>query len=162
MIQFIKTEEVKSLSAYNPVFILIDEKKQPVLMVSEVQNKSLRLSDISQSIFGDQPVNVALLDIPIETVMLKQCIDAILSFQLNQETHASKEDESQKIQGVFTKREIEILRLIAMEFTNEEIADKLCLAKRTVDNHRVKLMHRVNVKNTAGLIGYAYRNGLIE
>jgi DNA-binding NarL/FixJ family response regulator len=69
--------------------------------------------------------------------------------------------DSIKCRSVFSSRETEILQLIALEYTNEEIAEKLCLAKRTVDNHRVNLMQRVNAKNTAGLIGYAFRNGLV-
>ena len=60
-----------------------------------------------------------------------------------------------------TKREIEVLKLIAMEMTNEEIAQTLVLGKRTVDAHRQNLLNKLNVKNTVGLIKFAYKSKLI-
>lgn len=59
-----------------------------------------------------------------------------------------------------TNREIEILRLIASEYTNQEIADKLYISKRTVDTHRTNLLEKTDSKNTAGLVRYALKNNL--
>jgi two-component system, NarL family, response regulator DegU len=59
-----------------------------------------------------------------------------------------------------TERELEILRLICDGFTNAEIADKVCLSPRTVDGHRTRIMEKVGVKNTAGLVVYAVKNNL--
>lgn len=61
-----------------------------------------------------------------------------------------------------SKRELEILKLIADEFTNEEIAKELNISKRTVDSHRQKILIKLQVKNTAGLIRYALKNYLLE
>jgi len=63
--------------------------------------------------------------------------------------------------GILSKRELEILKLIASELTNEEIANKLILSKRTVDTHRQNMMSKLQVKNAAGLIKYAIQNNLI-
>lgn len=63
--------------------------------------------------------------------------------------------------GLFTQREVEILKLVANEYTNEEIANKLFIAKRTVDAHRQNIMNKTGVKNTAGLIKYAIQNNLV-
>lgn len=60
-----------------------------------------------------------------------------------------------------TQREYEVLSLIAREFTNEEIASDLGLSKRTVDSHRQNILRKTNAKNTAGLIKYAFRLGII-
>ncbi len=60
-----------------------------------------------------------------------------------------------------TQRELEILRCIAEELSSQEIADKLCLSKRTVDNHRNSIMIKSGAKNTVGLIKYAYELKLI-
>lgn len=57
-------------------------------------------------------------------------------------------------------REIEILRLIVDEYTNQEIAEKLYISKRTVDTHRTNLLNKTDSKNTAGLVRYALRNDL--
>ncbi len=61
-----------------------------------------------------------------------------------------------------SKRELEVLELIAEEFTNPEIAEKLYISIRTVDTHRRNLIEKLGVKNTAGLVKYAIRNGIIE
>lgn len=61
-----------------------------------------------------------------------------------------------------TPREREILLLICQEFTNKEIAEKLSLSTRTVDGHRNRLLEKCNAKNTAGLIIYAIKNGLVD
>lgn len=54
-----------------------------------------------------------------------------------------------------TKREQEILNLIAMGKTSAEVADTLFLSVRTVESHRYNLMQKLGLKNAAGLIRYA-------
>jgi DNA-binding NarL/FixJ family response regulator len=60
-----------------------------------------------------------------------------------------------------SNRELQIIRLIAGEHTNEEIANKLSLSKRTVDNHRQNMLNKLQLRNTAGLVRYAYTHGLL-
>ncbi|MEO8587869.1 MAG: response regulator transcription factor [Flavobacteriales bacterium] len=63
-----------------------------------------------------------------------------------------------RIDGVYlglTHREREIIRLIALEHTNEEIAEALFLSVETVKTHRKNLMAKLNVRSTAGLVKYA-------
>lgn len=57
--------------------------------------------------------------------------------------------------SVLTEREKQILGMIAQGLTSYEIADQLFISPRTVDTHRYNLMHKLNVKNTAGLVRYA-------
>jgi DNA-binding NarL/FixJ family response regulator len=61
-----------------------------------------------------------------------------------------------------SKREIEVLRLIADGLTNTEIADKLFTSKRTIESHRQSLLEKTKSNNTATLIRYAVLNGLVE
>lgn len=61
-----------------------------------------------------------------------------------------------------TKREIEVLRLITGEYSNPEIAEKLFISIRTVDTHRRNLLEKLKAKNTAGLVKYAIKNGIVE
>ena len=61
-----------------------------------------------------------------------------------------------------TKREIEVLKLIAEEMKNHEIAEKLFISTRTVDTHRRNLLQKLDVKNTAGLVRYAIKSGIVE
>lgn len=59
-------------------------------------------------------------------------------------------------------REAQILRYVASEYTNDEIAKVLKISKRTVDTHRHNLMFKLKAKNTAGLVKFAYANKLLR
>lgn len=61
-----------------------------------------------------------------------------------------------------TDREREVLILICEEHTAPEIAKMIYLSPRTVEGVRAKLIEKIGVKNTAGLVMYAVRNGLLE
>jgi len=59
-----------------------------------------------------------------------------------------------------TPRENEVLQLIVEEHTTNEIAKKLFISQCTVETHRVNLIHKLGVKNTAGLVRVAFEAGL--
>ena len=61
-----------------------------------------------------------------------------------------------------SSREVEVLQLIAQELTTEEIAEKLFLSAHTIKSHRKSLLNKLDVKNTAGLVLFAERNGLLD
>ena len=61
-----------------------------------------------------------------------------------------------------TKREKEILKLVADGLSNQEIADKLFISLRTVETHRLNLNQKLDVKNTAGIVKEAMKRGLID
>jgi len=65
------------------------------------------------------------------------------------------------MKATLTKREIEILNLIAMELSNKQISEKLFISIKTVDSHRQNLLHKLNVKNTAGLVNAAHKMNLL-
>jgi len=73
-----------------------------------------------------------------------------------------KKKDNKPTQTELTEREIEILYNICKGFSNAEIADNLCISKRTVDKHRENLLLKTESKNTAGLVIYAIKNGLFE
>lgn len=58
-----------------------------------------------------------------------------------------------------TERETEILFHICKGLSNAEIAEKLCISKRTVDKHRENLLQKTQSKNTANLVIFAIKNG---
>lgn len=61
-----------------------------------------------------------------------------------------------------TQREKDILQLIAEEYTSQEIAEKLHISHRTVENYRLGLMQKLDAKNMVGMIKKAIQMGLIE
>jgi DNA-binding NarL/FixJ family response regulator len=61
-----------------------------------------------------------------------------------------------------SKRELEVLQLIAKGFTNQEISDKLFISLRTVEGHKTNLIQKTGSKNIVNLLIYALKNSLIE
>lgn len=74
-----------------------------------------------------------------------------------------QEDENEiKVAIDLSRREIEILLLIAEGLTNNEIAEKLFTSRRTVEGHRQNILEKTGARNTATLIRFAVRNGIID
>jgi DNA-binding NarL/FixJ family response regulator len=59
-------------------------------------------------------------------------------------------------------REREILRLLALGHTNQEIARQLYISVRTAETHRAHIMRKLNVSSRADLVRYAMANGLLD
>jgi|SRR6185437_14398278 len=97
------------------------------------------------------------LQLAIETVYngKKYFNKKLFDLLLNDEKGDSKKEM------ILSTREKEILKLIAEEFTNIEIAEKLFISVRTVDTHRQNLLQKLDVKNTAGLVKYAIKSSLL-
>jgi DNA-binding NarL/FixJ family response regulator len=61
-----------------------------------------------------------------------------------------------------SERETEVLPLICEGFSNQQIADRLFISKRTVDKHRANILAKTGCHNTASLVVYALKNKIIE
>ncbi len=60
-----------------------------------------------------------------------------------------------------TERELEILKLIAQEYSNAQIAESLFISERTVETHRKNMLRKTNNKTVVGLMKYAMERQLI-
>ena len=69
---------------------------------------------------------------------------------------------NQSMTMVLSSREMEVLNLIAYEFTAKEIASKLFISTHTVVSHRKNLKEKLEVKNTAGMIRVAFEKGIFQ
>jgi len=63
---------------------------------------------------------------------------------------------------VLTDREIEIVKLLGKEYTNDKIAAELHISYRTVETHRKNIMQKTKSHNLAGFLKNAYSKGLID
>ncbi|MDP4680664.1 MAG: response regulator transcription factor, partial [Cyclobacteriaceae bacterium] len=93
-----------------------------------------------------------------DTFFSSQVSAKILEYLTNPNKSKKKKSEDTPL----TDREIEVLRLIADEYSNPEIAEKLFISVRTVDTHRRNLLDKLMVKNTAGLVKYAIQKNLLN
>lgn len=107
----------------------------------------------------------------IEPVQLLNAIRTILSgknyysneiaIKLLEASQNGASDIAKNKKGL-SARETEVLELICLEKTNEEIANELSVSKRTIDTHRQNLLLKLQAKNTVGLIKAAYKLKLIK
>ena len=76
-------------------------------------------------------------------------------------TRTKKQEKKDSQEPVLTERETEILKMIALEQTNFEIAESLYISPKTVETHRKNLMKKIGVKNSLGIYKYAMKHRLI-
>ncbi|MEI6766576.1 MAG: response regulator transcription factor [Bacteroidota bacterium] len=74
----------------------------------------------------------------------------------------ASDEEKDGMMEKLTKREVEILQYLCKGYTNKEIAEVCFISPRTAGGHRNNLLEKTGCKNTAGLVSYAIKNGLIQ
>lgn len=128
----------------------------------------LALSTFNQGIYMNKIMENGASGYLLKNVTKQELIDGIktvskggvyFSFEAGKTYKNTLEKNSQL--PVLTKREKEILKLIAEGLTNSEISRQLFISIDTVDSHRKNLYTKLNVKNTALMIRYAMENGLL-
>ncbi|RZK38862.1 MAG: response regulator transcription factor [Pedobacter sp.] len=63
--------------------------------------------------------------------------------------------------NALSKREVEIVKLITQEFSNNDIAERLEISKRTVETHRKNIFRKTKVKSVIGLVVLALKSKVI-
>lgn len=124
------------------------------------------------SMYGDEQFMQEFLRMGVDAYVLKnagkvELIEAVQTI-LNDEKYISKalrntdEQEDSFVKSLsLTQREKEIITLLAKEKSSQEIADSLFISIYTVNTHRKNILHKLGVKNTAGLMKFASENNLV-
>lgn len=173
-------EFLEELEAGIPDLVFIDID-MPVLNGIEATSKALEsypdLKIIALSMYGDEEYYLKMINAGVKGFVLKnsgiQEVETAIHTVVSGKNYFSQEIlilliknmNRKKVQGKksgLSERESEILHQICMGFSNQEIADLLYLSKRTVDKHRENLLLKTQSKNTAGLVIYAIKNGILE
>ncbi len=110
------------------------------------------------------------IDAGVDGLFLKTCgtgelrkgIELILKGGVFVSAAVMQNLESHEVEVSLTARERQILHLIAGGYSNNEIADRLSISPKTVDNHRTRLMAKLNVHSIAQLLSYALKEGLLD
>lgn len=86
------------------------------------------------------------------------------SFFMPESSFLEEEDKTKAVleKLKISEREQEIIRLIAEGFINKEIADQLFLSTHTVNTHRKNIMQKLGINNTAGIVLFAVKEGIIS
>ena len=75
---------------------------------------------------------------------------------------ADAEERKRAEQDPLSDRERDVLRLLALGHTNQEIASQLYISVRTAETHRAHIMQKLRIATRAELVRYAIRQGLLE
>jgi DNA-binding NarL/FixJ family response regulator len=91
----------------------------------------------------------------------KQYVSPSVASLLTERYLRSLDETEDPAVAILTKREQQILQLVAKGLANKNIAEKLHISIRTVETHRSNLSNKLGIKNTASLVKYAISKGLI-
>lgn len=108
---------------------------------------------------GKLELEMAIHQIMNDETYLSQSLSNQLAQRLllQKKTVVDQTSELEKLTG----REIEILKMIALENSNAEIAEKLFISPKTVETHRKNLMKKIGARNSLGVYKFAQKNKLI-
>lgn len=179
-----RTELLDILSKERTDVILMDitmGEDNGIQITEELKKAHPELKVLALSMHDDKNYIVKMLEVGASGYILKnagkdEMLNAIhtvangntyfssqVSAKLLEHLTNPKASEKKKPEGIpLTDREVEVLKLIADEHSNPEIAEKLFISIRTVDTHRRNLLDKIGAKNTAGLVKYAIQKGLLE
>lgn len=172
-------EAIKAVEMYNPDLLILDlhmPRLNGIETLRHISTKHMKTKVIVISMYGDSTVHKEIMSLGAQGYLLKNADQEefllAIKLVLKGKSYYSSEifNEEPKISGVgenegviplsnLTKREEEVLKLIAKGFTNKEIGQRLFLSHKTVDGHRTNLMKKLNVHNVTGLVRYAMTNG---
>ena len=125
------------------------------------------------SMYGDEQYYNSVIENGVKGFILKDAenteLRAAVSAILNGKTYFSQElllklikNRKNSDQISITQRERQILEMICQGFNSSEIATKLFLSERTVENHRANLLDKTGCRNSLSLVLYAFRNNLVD
>lgn len=179
-------ELLKAISLDPPDVVLID-LKMPIMdgieATKKIKGSYPNIKIILLSMYNDESIINLVMSLGAngyllkneEPHILKEAIESVFEkdYYFNEYTSRAllkgskgapmrKEDSRLFNNFKLTAREHEILKLICQEFTSSEIASKLYISKRTVEGHRKNLLEKADVRNIAGLVLFAMKNGIIK
>jgi DNA-binding NarL/FixJ family response regulator len=129
-----------------------DERFVSHLMENGANGYLLKSADPSE-------IKKAILEVMVRGYYLNNFVNRILL----KKSHAkAKQIPSLNSEIVLNEKEKEVIQLLCMEYTAQEIAKKMEISPRTVEAIKDRLMERFGTKNTAGLVFFAVKNNLID
>ena len=164
--QFDNEDDMKTLANFESNFIIIN----PNLLNTNTQNVIKKITNPpagrarnTQVISLSEKSSVLSKEIEwAEQIYLDDTQNSILkklnTLIGNRETKNAKSEVPEEI----TKREIDILKNIALGYSNKEIADKLFISTHTVVTHRKNITRKLGIKTVPGLTIYAILNKIID
>jgi two-component system response regulator NreC len=104
---------------------------------------------------------VAAGQVYLQPTLARWLLDDYLRLSV-QPAPGEREKEGRTNREELSKREREVLELVAQGYTTPDISEKLGIRPKTVARHRERIMHKLNLHSSAELVKFAIRTGIIE
>lgn len=174
-------EFLEKFEAARPDVVLMDIS-MPEMDGIEASKKVLEqdpnLKIITLSMYGDQEYYSRMLEIGVRGFVLKDSDIQEVKTAIHTVAEGGNYFSQPLLRGLIlarkknpptepeddqlSERELEVLLEICQGLSNNEIADKLFISKRTVEKHRANVLLKTGCKNTASLVVFAIKNHLVE
>lgn len=190
LIQMKGVQQINVFRRASEVLTYLTEN-QADLVISDLQMPEMNGLELTAILHEKYPeIRVLILTIDDEPYKIKQAVAAGASGYLLKDTDKAELEEaiqrlyrglpyySEKVLKLITSeksnnhpgnelaqlsnREIDVLKLIAQEYSTNEIAEKLFVSVNTIESHRKSLIKKLDAKNVVGLIKFAMRHKLVE
>ena len=173
-------EFLKSLRTEAPDIVFMDIEMPEMDGVETTQKALSLLPDlkiIALSMYGEEAYYSKMIEAGVQGFLLKdsdiQEVESAILLIAAGKSYFSQDilfkilqkgndKKSVSKSSELTEREKEVLYLICKGLSNQEIANTLLLSKRTIDKHRENLLLKTESNNTASLVIYAIKHGIIE
>lgn len=176
----------EDVTSNNTTILILDismPKKDGIEVVKEFAKKGFPCKVIILSSYDDLKIIQEVMKLGVSGYLTKQCageniVEAIQSVSNGEDyfcttvrekifnsatKNISKLNKQQPaIDLLLTGREIEIITLIALEYSGKEISEQLFISSNTVETHRKNIMKKLKAKNTISLVKFAIKNKLIK
>jgi DNA-binding NarL/FixJ family response regulator len=155
---------LKAIEKSTPDVIIMD-LKMPIMdgmeATKEVRKKYPGVKVLVVTMYDDDKFIIHLMENGANGYLLKNAEPG----EIRKSIHAVHENGyyfNDLVNKALTERELQVLKLICEEKTASEIAKEIFLSPRSVEGIRQRLIEKVGVRNTAGLVMFATKNGLAD
>ena len=169
-----KPLEVMDVLANTPVDILLTDIRMPGLNGAELSRQVLAahpaVKVVALSLYNDTQTITQMMQAGVSGYVFKDttrdellaALRAIAQGHSIFQNHPNQNSNNPPASNPrFTERELEIIRLIAKEYSSKQIAKTLFISERTVEGHRRNILKKADAVNTAGLLKFVYQNNII-
>jgi DNA-binding NarL/FixJ family response regulator len=174
-------EFINMLDQNKPDIVMLDIAMPEMDGIEAARLALLKYPDlkiITLSMFGEQDYYFKMVDAGVKGFLLKNsdftevrmALETVMEggnyfsreLLMNLVNSLKNSPEELTPDSPLSDREKEIILLICKGMSTQEIADSLCLSKRTVDSHRANILLKTGCRNTASLVVYAIKEKLVE
>jgi len=169
---------LQEITKYNPDIVLTDinmPEMDGIELTKEIKKANSNIKVIALSMFGERETISDMLKAGVSAYILKntgkqELLTAIekvatggtfFSDEVNAEMMKASQVSSSK-EITLSLREIEVVELIAIEYTNAKIAEALFISERTVETHRKNIFRKTDTKSVIGLLKYCVDKRIIK